>query len=302
MKKIYILLAVLALLLTGFLIFRGDSVVEVSGTGYLNTTYKIDGKEVGLINGKSEEVVPGSSSKIVTQYFGNEVKSDLDDDGREDIAFILTQQTGGSGTFYYVVAALNKEEGFVGSDGYLLGDRIAPQTTELSRNSRHKNVIVVNYADRNAGEPMTTQPSMGKSAYLKLDPERMQWGIVVPDFEGEANSSVMSLNMQTWTWVNTVYGDDKEVKPLGTKPFTLTINKDKSFSATTDCNGVGGEYVLKDDNQILFTKMMSTLMYCENSQEAEFTKMLGEVQSYHFTNKGELVFNLKFDSGSMIFR
>lgn len=302
MKKIYILLAVLALLLTGFLIFRGDNVVEVSGTGYLNTTYKVDGKEVRLVNGKSEEVVLGSSSKIVTQYFGNEVKSDLDDDGREDIAFILTQQAGGSGTFYYVVAALNKDSGYVGSDGYLLGDRIAPQTTELSRNSRHKNVIVVNYADRNAGEPMTTKPSMGKSAYLKLDPERMQWGIVAPDFEGEANSSVMSLNMQTWTWVNTVYGDDKEVKPLGTKPFTLTINKDKSFSATTDCNGVGGEYVLKDGNQILFTKMMSTLMYCENSQEAEFTKMLGEVQSYYFTNKGELVFNLKFDSGLMIFR
>jgi hypothetical protein len=43
-------------------------------------------------------------------------------------------------------------------------------------------------------------------------------------------------------------------------------------------------------------------MYCENSQEAEFTKMLGEVESYYFTNRGELVFNLKFDSGSMIFR
>ena len=163
------------------------------------------------------------------------------------------------------------------------------------------NIIVVNYADRKSGESFVVSPSEGKSMWLLLDPKTMQFGEVAQNFEGEADPSVMSLNMQTWTWVNTVYGDDKEIKPTNTKPFTLTMKKDKSFSATTDCNGVGGEYVLKD-NKISFTKMMSTLMYCENSQEAEFSKMLGEVESYYFTNRGELVFNLKFDSGSMIFR
>jgi heat shock protein HslJ len=299
MKKIYIILAILALLLVGFFLFKGDKIVEVNGNGYLNATYKIDGQDVRLTNGKSEkESTPGSASKIITQYFGNEVKSDLDDDGREDIAFILTQQTGGSGTFYYFVAALNKEEGFKGSDAVLLGDRIAPQSTNMGKG----NIIVVNYADRKSGESFAVSPSEGKSMWLLLDPKTMQFGEVAQNFEGEADPSVMNLNMQTWTWINTVYGDDKEIKPTGTKPFTLTMKKDKSFSATTDCNGVGGEYVLKDDNKISFTKMMSTLMYCENSQEAEFTKMLGEVESYYFTNKGELVFNLKFDSGSMIFR
>ena len=51
---------------------------------------------------------------------------------------------------------------------------------------KYKNVIVVNYADRAPNEPMTTEPSIGKSAYLKLDLEHMQWGIVIPDFEGES--------------------------------------------------------------------------------------------------------------------
>ena len=74
----------------------------------------------------------------------------------------------------------------MGSDGYLLGDRIAPQTIEVSPNPRHKDVIVVNYADRAPGEPMSSQPSIGKSAYLKLDIESMMWGIVEPDFEGES--------------------------------------------------------------------------------------------------------------------
>jgi hypothetical protein len=112
--------------------------------------------------------------------------TDLDGDGNDDVAFIVTQETGGSGVFYYAVAALNTENGYVGTDGYLLGDRIAPQSTTVSPNPRHKNVVVFNYADREVGEPMTTQPSVGQSVYLKVDIDSMRWGIVEPDFEGES--------------------------------------------------------------------------------------------------------------------
>ena len=141
---------------------------------YKNIEYMIGGKAVKLENGLAEtDAAPGSSTKIVTRYFGNELKSDLNNDDREDIAFLLTQETGGSGIFFYVVVALNTKEGYVGSDGYFLGDRIAPQTTELSQNLKQNNVIVINYADRPKGSPMTDQPSVGKSVYLKFDPETM---------------------------------------------------------------------------------------------------------------------------------
>lgn len=154
---------------------------------YKNTTYIIEGSPVQLKDGFAEsDVAPGSASKTTTRYFGNEYNIDLNDDGREDVVFILTQETGGSGIFYYAVAALNTEQGYIGSDGYLLGDRIAPQTIETSPNPRHKNVVVINYADRLTVEPMTAQPSVGKSAYLKLDTDSMMWGIVEPDFEGES--------------------------------------------------------------------------------------------------------------------
>jgi hypothetical protein len=159
----------------------------VPGTEYRNAEYVIEGQRIKLADGLAEaETFPGSVSRIVTRYFGNELKADLNDDGREDVVFLLTQQRGGSGTFFYAVAALNTEAGYLGSDGYLLGDRIAPQTTVVSRNPRHKNVIVVNYGDRRPDEPMTAQPSVGKSVYLKLDAETVRWGIVVPDFAGES--------------------------------------------------------------------------------------------------------------------
>jgi len=45
---------------------------------------------------------------------------------------------------------------------------------------------VVNYAVRAPGEPMTARPSVGKSVWLKLDPQTMQFGEVVQNFEGES--------------------------------------------------------------------------------------------------------------------
>lgn len=168
-------LGLIAVLLVGYAVmnFSGEKKeAPTAVTGYKSIEYGIEGARVRLTDG--------------TRYFGNELKTDLNGDGREDVVFLVTQNLGGTGTFFYVVAAVNTEQGYVGSDGYLLGDRIAPQTTEVSQNPRHKNVIVVNYAERAPTDPMTAEPSIGKSAYLKLDPATMQWGIVVADFEGES--------------------------------------------------------------------------------------------------------------------
>ncbi len=128
-----------------------------------NATYKIEGKDFTLVNGKSEKDVSGSASKITTQYFGNEVKSDFNGDGVEDIAFLLSQNSGGTGTFYYVTAIISFEDGYKSANTILLGDRIAPQTTGF-RNGE----ILVNYADRKPDEPMTTAPSIGITKYLKV--------------------------------------------------------------------------------------------------------------------------------------
>lgn len=285
-----------------FLLSKNIDVPQPAAVSYKNATYIIAGKSVTLVNGHAEEsAAPGSASKIVTDYFGNEVTLDLDENGREDIVFLLTQQTGGSGTFYYVVAALNTPSGYKGSHAVLLGDRIAPQTTELSRNPSHKNVIVVNYADRAPGESFAVQPSVGKSIWLKFNPATMQFGEVVQGFEGESDPARMTLDMQTWTWISTLYNDGKSVIPKKAKSFTLTFKKEGTFSATTDCNSMSGTYAIKG-NKISFGQMASTMMYCDGSQESEFAKMLQESQIYHFTSKGELVFDFKFDSGVFIFR
>ena len=158
--------AVAIIVLAGIIKFNfiNDDVVTMPPVGnsdVKNATYIVDNRPVTLVAGKAEESIPDSNSKIVTTYFGNEVAGDFNNDSLTDKAFLLTQTTGGSGTFYYIVAALKTATGYHGTNAILLGDRIAPQTTEWRDGG-----IVVNFADRKANEPMTVQPSVGVSKYF----------------------------------------------------------------------------------------------------------------------------------------
>lgn len=142
---------------------------NVPGNDPRNATYDVDGLSVTLTDGFSEiEAAPDSASKITTRYFGNEAKGDLNGDGEEDVAFFLTQNGGGTGTFYYAAAAMKTATGYAGTNTVLLGDRIAPQTIEI-RNG----MLAVNYADRGPDEPLAEAPSMGKSKYLVVQENRL---------------------------------------------------------------------------------------------------------------------------------
>lgn len=133
-----------------------------SPVSYKDVTYTVEGQGVTLKDGVSEiDVAPDSSSKIVTRYFGNEAKGDLNGDGTEDVAFLITHEGGGSGTFYYVVVALKSDKEYAGTNAVLLGDRIAPQSTEIRNGT-----VIVNYAERLADEPVTAKPSVGRTKYL----------------------------------------------------------------------------------------------------------------------------------------
>jgi heat shock protein HslJ len=263
-----------------------------------NLEYSIGGGRVRLVDGVAEEpAAPGAAARILTRYFGNEARGDLNGDGREDVVFLLTQETGGSGTFYYAVAALASERGLVGSQAVLLGDRIAPQTTELQPGG----VIVVTYADRAPGDSLATPPSVGKTIRLKLDPATLQLGEVVQDFEGEADPATMTLDMKTWVWVRAVDADGKEVVPRQAEAFTLTFGAEGRFSATTDCNRVNGDYE-SDGRALAFRGMAMTRMFCADSQDSVFAGLLERTAGYAFTSRGELVLQLASDSGSITFR
>jgi len=124
----------------------------------LNATYSIEGQSVTFVNGASE--TPDATTKI----FGQPVLGNLDGDGKPDASVFIYQQSGGTGTFYYVAAAINVNGIAQGTNGIFLGDRIAPQNLEIKNGQ-----IIANYADRAPGEPMAANPSVGVSRYFNYN-------------------------------------------------------------------------------------------------------------------------------------
>ena len=115
----------------------------------MNATYKIENDLIKLTNGKSEiEIAPGSASKLITTVWKQPVVGDLNGDKADDSALILIQESGGSGTFYYVAANISTNEGkYIGTNAILLGDRINPQSIKIQNGN-----IIVNYLDRKENE------------------------------------------------------------------------------------------------------------------------------------------------------
>lgn len=156
---------------------RDGSAIGEGATTPQGATYRIDGQSVTF----------GGD----TRYFGNELRTDLNGDGREDTVFFLTRQPGGSGTFYYVAAALQTESGYVGSEAVFVGDRIAPQTINLGIHADPASadvaraIIAVNYADRKPGESFVTKPSVGQTLWLRFDPATKELVKVEPVFEAK---------------------------------------------------------------------------------------------------------------------
>lgn len=131
-------------------------------------------------------------------------------------------------------------------------------------------------------------------------------------FEGQTEASMgnpnpgavdvreAALQAHGWTWQETQMNDDTIIKPKEAGSFTLTFDTEGRVSGQTDCNGFGGTYTVTD-GVLEMGPFMMTKMYCEGSQEMEFQGMLDEPVTFMFTDAGELVLMLPYDSGSVIF-
>jgi hypothetical protein len=140
------------------------------GKDAANSVYVIDGKSVALEGGQAEEKAhAGSATIATTRIFDASTRGDLNGDGREDVVVLLVQDPGGSGTFYYVAAALRAEDGYQGTNAILIGDRISPQTVEV-----RDRTITVNYADRYPWEGFAVPPSVSRSRYFAVKNDELK--------------------------------------------------------------------------------------------------------------------------------
>jgi hypothetical protein len=138
-----------------------DRLSRIQGVDPYNHRYRIERETVSLHRGSSRKPIAGSTASIITEVAMQPKFVDLNNDGFNDAVLILMQQTGGSGTFYYLAVALgNVATGPAHADvtaahvveSCFLGDRIKIEQVSLV-----DNVIVVDYLDHAKGQPMSGQ-------------------------------------------------------------------------------------------------------------------------------------------------
>ncbi len=310
-KKIAIVLGILVcvLLVVGVIFYalnfkkEQDTVVitgdtmEVPNLDSKNMTYIIEGETFVLKDGVAEkEGEPGTLSKNMLTMFNEPVYGDFDRDGDVDAAVWLLNDSGGTGKFHYAVLNINTGSSYRPTNAMFLGDRISPQFINIQEGR-----VVYNFKERRPNDPMTAEPTIEKSIWIHYNQNTGEIGEFVKDFEGEADIHKMNLFMKTWNWVSATYPEGNKIYPEKANAFTISFKKDGTFSASTDCNGIGGNYIVKN-KAITFSDMLGTLMYCEGSQEDKFREIFEKTDNYYFTSKGELIFGFKGGSGIAIFR
>lgn len=107
-------------------------------------------------------------------------------------------------------------------------------------------------------------------------------------FEGKTIEAFQKniLTNSTWIWSKTYSGTgptvdtETAVVPNDAEAFTIVFTEDGTINGTTDCNNFSGTYSLKEYDEIHFGSFMSTLMYCDGSQEQEFISMFKNSKVY----------------------
>lgn len=171
MKNILIALVVIIFIIGGLIItswytniFPWDSEEEDNEISYV-----IEDERILLKNGYSEVTDSELGFRTITKSVGGEALGDLNGDGLEDLASVVVQNSEGSGSFYYLVAALNRRDGYRGMDGVFLGDRIKIESVNIVDGR-----VEVRFLDRKDGAPMSTEPTVEVIKYFKVDDRELK--------------------------------------------------------------------------------------------------------------------------------
>ena len=118
-----------------------------------NASYPSDWTADGtapLVDGEyREQAAPGSATETVVQLSDMVALGDLDGDGRADAAVVLISQPGGSGTFFDLVAVLDKQGEAVPVASEFLGDRIELKSLRIEDGE-----IVVDMVTQGPDDPL----------------------------------------------------------------------------------------------------------------------------------------------------
>lgn len=245
-------------------------------TALRNTTYSgIYDNPITLTDGSYTE-----DFFMVTYLSDSELYGDLDGDGVDDAVVFLNESGGGSGTFMYVAAQLNKDGQPVDAGAVWLEDRIQIKSAAIENGQINLEITTVGPGDAACCKTHFTRKSFA-----------LQDGVLaeIPNPEAPVQrASAADLNGTTWTLVQL---DDNQPVPAD-PPITISFT-DSQVSGSAGCNTYNGDFSLADDNPFIMTlgPLATTRMICPDEIQQREDAYLAALQNvslwgYDFGNLG----------------
>lgn len=113
--------------------------------------------------------------------------------------------------------------------------------------------------------------------------------------ENEATADMSLLTANDWVWQQTFFNDGSVMKPNKVNAFTIHFGVDGMVSGTTDCNSWSSSYTIGADWTIQFASLISTLMFCTDSQETPYLSGIEGADMFRMGEQGNLILLVQVD-------
>lgn len=172
MKKLAFVLILLAIGGAWWYSTRGNATkidindaADVSRPDPSNATFNIEGEEVTFKNGKAEiklEELGLTQEMSITDIIAY---GDVNNDKKEDAAFIIVTTSPISGALNsYIAAYVSGAVRYKPTGTVAVGTQISPKSVSIKNG-----VISVSYLDRKADEPLAADPTVSRSKSYRFD-------------------------------------------------------------------------------------------------------------------------------------
>lgn len=93
-----------------------------------------------------------------------------------------------------------------------------------------------------------------------------------------------SITEKYWK-LKTLYGQEVKMEENQKREIFITLKtKENRFTGFAGCNTINGGYILEEGNRVKFNKVISTRMFCPNTNESKFLKAINATDNYTIKN------------------
>lgn len=108
---------------------------------------------------------------------------------------------------------------------------------------------------------------------------------------------------KNWEWLSTIYHANKTISAKIPSKFTVNFQASGRVNFNTDCNKLSGNFKATANNLSFdLNSLISTMMFCANSQTEEFLEPLDKISHYSINDQGQLILESQPYKIQMIFK